>query len=367
MKVPKIKLYQRGRDGIYWVRYSWRGKREHYSLETVDEAEAKKEVNRIIHEMALGIHQLKKKVIFDNLWERYKKEEWPEKRPSSRRRDKTSIRFLLVEFGGKTINEETFREQVRAYRCKRLNGKLNIEGVSQKEKVSNSTVNREITLLKRIINLAVYEWRLLRSNPLQNFSMLKETKRKRLITSEEWQRLLSAASPELRDFLIIARFTGIRYGLCAHGILDLQWSDINLEDWEINVRDSKNREGRTVYMNETVYKTLTRRKAKATSEYVFPGKKGKRRFSFDKAFKGAKNRAKIEDLRIHDLRHAFGTDKKSEGADLASLAKLMGHKDMKTTMQYGEPNEEHLRKIMKSKPKRPKKSGPNVVQIDDES
>ena len=358
MKVPKIKFYQRGRDGVWWVRYSWQGKREHYSLGTVDEAEAEKEVKKIKYEMALGIHQPKKKVIFDNLWGRYKKEEWPEKKPSSRQRDETSIKCLLKIFGGKTINEETFRERVREYRTKRLRGEVRAEGISAKRNISNATVNREIALLKRIVNLAVYEWRLLRTNPLQNFPMLKEEKRERTISPEEWRKLLSAAYPELRDFLIIARFTGIRYGIRDHGILGLKWSDIDLDKWEIKVRDSKIGEGRTVYMDETVYKILKRRKVKAASEYVFPGKNGKRRYSFDMAFKGAKKRAEIKNLRIHDLRHMFGSDKKSEGADLASLAKLMGHKDIKTTERYGEPNEEHLRKIMKSKPKPSKKKWP---------
>jgi integrase len=364
MKVPKIELRPRGKSGMFWVRYSFNGEREHYSLETTDEVEAKKEVRRIVNEIELGIHRPRRKVIFDNLWERYKQEEWPEKRPTSRERDKTSIKFLLVVFGGKAIIEETFRDEVREYRRKRLEGKLRIDGLSKKDKVSKATVNREIALLKRIINLAVYEWQLLRTNPLQNFSMLNEEKRERYITAEEWQRLLSASSPELRDFLIVARFTGIRYGLRSHGILGLKWTDIDLDNWEIKLRDSKNREGRIVYMNETVHKVLKRRKARATSEWVFPGRKGKRRCSFDTVFKLAKRRACINDLRIHDIRHAFGTDKKSQGVDLPSLAKLMGHKDIKTTMRYGEPDEDHLRRIMGSKPRSHRKSGPNVDQID---
>ncbi|MBA7525086.1 Tyrosine recombinase XerC [subsurface metagenome] len=365
MKVPKIKFYQRGRDGIWWVRYSWQGKREHYSLGTVDEAEAEKEVKRIKHEMALGIHQPKKKVIFDNLWGRYKKEEWPEKKPSSRQRDETSIKCLLKIFGGKTINEETFRERVREYRTKRLRGEVRAEGISAKRSISKATVNREIALLKRIVNLTVYEWRLLRTNPLQNFPMLKEEKRERTISPEEWRKLLSAAYPELRDFLIIARFTGIRYGIRDHGILGLEWSDIDLHNWAIRVRNSKNGTGRTVYMDETVYKVFKRRKMNTLSECVFPGINGGRRKSFDTAFGGACRRAGIKDLRIHDLRHMFGSDKKSEGADLSSLAKLMGHKDLKTTGRYGEPNEQHLRQIMKSKPRSIEKECPKRFQDDD--
>ncbi|MGB3477910.1 MAG: site-specific integrase [bacterium] len=363
MKIPKIYLYQRGEDGIWYVRYSWRGKRWHYSLRTTDETEAEREKKKIIFVIEEKIHRPKQRVIFENLWERYKKEEWPEKQPSTRMRDETSIKFLRVFFGGTRIDESTFREKVRRYRTARLNGGLYIKGVSKKKKVSAYSVNQEIALLKRIVNLAVYEWQLLDRNPLEKFPMLKVKKRKRPIPPDEWQRLIAAANPELRDFLMVARFTGIRSGEKAHGILGLTWSDIDLENSEIRIPDSKIGEGRTVYINETLYNILVRRKQKATSKYIFPGEDGQRRSSFKTAFQAAKRRAGITNLRIHDLRHLFGTDAKSEGWDLPSIAKIMGHRDITTTMRYGEPNEEHLRRLMKSRPKKPpEESGPKVDQ-----
>lgn len=367
MKIPKIKLKPRGKSGIYWVRYSWQGKRWHYSLGTTDKGVALQMVENIKAEMQLGFHRPYKQVIFDNLLRRYKQEEWPNKAPSSRERDETSSKFLLAEFGGKPIIEDQLREQMRAYRTKRLNGQLYIEGVSRKKKVSKSTVNREVSLMKRTTNIAMHEWRLLRTDPLQRFPMFKEKPRKRPITPDEWQRLLSASEPELRDYLIIARYTGIRSGTRNHGILSLIWDDIDLGDWKITLLDSKTGEGRVVYMDETVHKVLARRQAQAISKWLFPGKDGKRRYSFRSEFERAKKRAGIEDLRIHDLRHAFGTDKKSEGVVTEELAIIMGHKSIKTTMRYGEPNEARLRKIMKSRPKSSEKSGPKVDQMEDEN
>lgn len=363
MRVPRVFLYQRGRDGIWWVRYTWQGKRWHYSLGTTDKAEADRKVQKIIFEMEEKIHRPKQRLFFENLWERYKKEEWPEKQPSSRERDETSSKFLLAFFGGTRINESAFREKVREYRTKRLNGDLYIEGVSKKKKVSAYSVNREIALLKRIVALAVFEWELMDRNPLQRFPMLKEPKRKRPITPDEWRRLIDASNPELRDFLLVARFTGIRSGEKAHGILSLTWSDINLAKSEIRIPDSKIGEGRTIYMDDTLYNILVRRKQHATSEYVFPGKDGGRRSSFNTAFRLAKKRAGITNLRLHDFRHLFGSDAKSEGWDLPSLAQAMGHHDITTTMRYGAPNEEHMRRLMKSRPKKPPdESGPNGDQ-----
>jgi len=347
MKVPKINLYPRGKRGVWWVRYSYHSKTFNYSLKTYLETEAKQMVEDIIYEIRHNLHR--PNVTLNELWKRYRDEELIHKRPSSQERDNISIRYLLTEFGSETIDETKLRERVKRYRNKRLKGKLIIPEFSKKKKVCKATVNREIALLKRILNLATYEWNLLRKNPLANFKMFKEGKRHRPITPDEWSKLLSEAIPDLRDFLIIARFTGIRYGIRDHGILGLKWPDVNLNTWKINVRDSKNHTGRNVYMNEVVYKTLKRRKENAITDWVFPGIDGGRRTSFDTAFKGACKRAGINNLRIHDIRHQFGSDKKSEGADLQSLAVLMGHKDIKTTERYGKPNERHLRRIMKSK------------------
>jgi len=368
MKVPKITLYPRGKQGVWWVRYSYRSRTFNYSLKTYSETEAKQMLKDIKYEIRRGLHRpnITPHVTLDELWKKYQEEELMHKRPSTQERDLVSIQYLLKAFGNRTIYEDTLRAQVKRYRNKRLQGKLTLPGFSQKEKVCNATVNREISLLKRLLNLAAYEWNLLRKNPLANFKMLKEKKRDRRITPDEWSKLLSEATPDLRDFLVMARFTGIRYGIRAHGILGLKWTDINLTNWEITVRNSKNHTGRTVYMNDVVHKTLRRRKEKASSEWVFPGINGGKRSSFATAFKGACKRAKIKDLRVHDLRHQFGSDKKSDGADLQSLAILMGHKDITTTKRYGEPNEQHLRKIMKSKPKSSKGDCPKTVQNDED-
>jgi integrase len=361
MKVPKITLYPRGKRGVWWVRYSYHGKTWHYSIKTYLETEAKQKVEDIKYELR---HNLKRSnVTIDDLWKRYCTEELTHKEATSQERDMLSIKYLLAEFSGKVIDESAFRDQVKQYRIKRLNGALTVSGLSKK-KPTNATVNREIALLKHLLNLGANEWNLLRKNPLANLKMLPEKRRERPITPDEWTRLLSEASSELRDFLIMGRFTGIRHGVRKHGILGLRWSDIDLARKEIRVRDSKNHTSRTVYMDDLVYKTLTRRKANASSEWVFPGKNGKRRYSFDKACRSACRRAGIKDLRIHDLRHQFGSDKKSQGADLQSLATLMGHKDLKTTARYGTSNASHLREIMESGSSGKVGDCPNPVQND---
>ena len=366
MKVPRIRLYRRGKAGIFWIRYTFNGKRYNYSLNITDEAEARDEVQRIIYEIKTGIHRPMPHLIFDKLVERYKKEAWLGKRKSSIKRDELSIKALMMFFGGKTIREENLRSQANEYRALRKDGGIRLPE-SKKEKISAASVNREIALLKHIISLATNEWQYLRFDPLQKLKMYKEVPRVRPISSDEWRNLIAVAHPELRDFLILSRRTGIRHGVVAHGILNIKWADVDLENGVIQLPDSKNRRPYRVYMDETVKRILVRRKKAATSEFVFPGRKGKRRYSFSGLFNKARQDAGITmGLRIHDLRHQFASDMKSKGADAISLAILMGLSSTAMLKVYGDPNEAHLRQIMDSKPPKHILIGPKVAQYEDE-
>src|SRR5262249_17962494 len=44
--------------------------------------------------------------------------------------------------------------------------------------------------------------------------------------------------------------------------------------------------------------------------------------------------AKIEGLRIHDLRHSFASELVSSGASLPLIGSLLGHRNVQTTSRY---------------------------------
>lgn len=44
--------------------------------------------------------------------------------------------------------------------------------------------------------------------------------------------------------------------------------------------------------------------------------------------------AKLDDVRLHDLRHTFASLAIKQGVDLYTVSKLLGHKDIKTTTRY---------------------------------
>ena len=62
-----------------------------------------------------------------------------------------------------------------------------------------------------------------------------------------------------------------------------------------------------------------------------------------RAYYDARKKAGLEDVRFHDLRHTFATRLVQAGVDLYTVAKLLGHKDIRMTQRYAHHNSESLR------------------------
>lgn len=58
---------------------------------------------------------------------------------------------------------------------------------------------------------------------------------------------------------------------------------------------------------------------------------------------GACERAGVPHIRIHGLRHSFGSQMAMAGADPFAIMKAMGHTDIKTTMIYVSLGKSHIR------------------------
>lgn len=62
-----------------------------------------------------------------------------------------------------------------------------------------------------------------------------------------------------------------------------------------------------------------------------------------KKFQTAREKAKLENFRFHDLRHTFATRMASAGVDIFTLAELLGHSDVRITKRYAHGTEENKR------------------------
>ena len=58
-------------------------------------------------------------------------------------------------------------------------------------------------------------------------------------------------------------------------------------------------------------------------------------------------RARVREIRFHDLRHTFGTRMAAAGVPLRTLQEWMGHRDFKTTLIYADyqPSEQEAQLV----------------------
>jgi integrase len=274
----------------------------------------------------------------DEVIDRYMDEMSPLK-PASHARNQV-IAALLKEFFGSYLIEKVKPALVSAYKAKRLQATSRRGGA-----VAPGTVRKELSLLRRIFNVAVEEWELCRENPVKKVlkTLPADQKRIRYVLPEEATRLAFTLPAWLKPILITACQTGLRRG----DLLDLTLKQVDFASGRIVVEKTKNGDPIGITMTPTVQKALRQVIAmrKVASAYVFSDAHGQklRPDRVTMAFVRACRRAGIEDLRWHDLRHDFATVMLSKRGNLTEVQHAMGHKDPRMTARYAHALPGHLK------------------------
>ena len=239
-----------------------------------------------------------------------------------------------------------------------------------------STINRNLAIIKRVLNVAV-DWGYLRYSPIAKVKKLKvdELHRVRFLSDTEELSLRQALDARERDMrlqrarynewlktrhfapypslidqeyvdhlkplVILAMNTGLRRG----ELFSLQARDIDLCRGVLTVRgdNSKNGRSRHVGINKEAKETLLRWGIPEDSEaLVFPNNKTNQRFNnITKSWNGVLARAKLTDFRFHDLRHHFASKLAMRGVDLLAIKELLGHSTLDMTLRYAHLAPEH--------------------------
>ena len=96
------------------------------------------------------------------------------------------------------------------------------KAANKKNLVNPGTVNREVGLLRSMINLAS-EWFDLELKPIK-YEMAKEEPKERILAEQEIRRLVEYSEAPLRHIVLVALNTGMR----KSEILNLEWDQVNL-------------------------------------------------------------------------------------------------------------------------------------------
>jgi integrase len=199
--------------------------------------------------------------------------------------------------------------------------------------VGAASVAKELNVLKHMLALAV-EWELIPVNYAHGVKPPKPPAgRVRYLQPTEIQSLLTKCPLWLQPIVLLLLSTGMRRG----ELLKLRWLDIDRAGNRILLPQTKNGEGRTVWLNDLacrVIDLLPRGAEFRSTECVFPKREQRGPENISLAFLRACRRAKIEDFRLHDLRHTCASWMRMRGADIHVVALQLGHKDLRMAARY---------------------------------
>jgi len=259
-------------------------------------------------------------------WEAYKPAAKREKK--SWKTDLARAEHLTTHMGSKIAQEITLKD-IDAYRTARF-----AEKTKYKRPPTVALLNREVALLRRVLNYAVACGEL-DTNPIAKVKMLREDNvRTRVIEEDEFDRLLAAAEPALKPILLVAYDTGLR----KTSILKLKWPQIDLKGDRGKIslapQDVKANSTPTVVLTSRVRDAL-RALPRSTSGYVFVNPKTNKRWNqIQKMWSRARKKAKLEGVWFHDLRRSFITLARRKGVDESTIMSMSGHKTRSAFDRY---------------------------------
>jgi integrase len=327
-------LYLRGKS--WYLNFYYEGKRYNEKIGQVSKSVAQEKLNIKRSEVIRGEWKPKAvRISFDKFKEQYLEFSLSNKRAGTSKRDVVSLKPLQKFFGGKFISE------INPFLIEKYKQKRKEDGVSVR------TINVELACLRHMFNMAM-RWGKAQKNPLKEVKLFKETEGKdRILSPEEEVRLFDAIRSSKRTLhLEPIVFTALATGMRKSEVLNLKWSNVDLVNRLIVVEGTKSGYVRKIPMNTRLTEVLSSAKKISQAENVFVNERGEPYKSFRTSWDHVLQRAKIEDLTFHSLRHTFGTRLGMAGVDVKTIQELMGHRDIKMTMRYSHPTPEHKRKAV---------------------
>jgi integrase len=203
----------------------------------------------------------------------------------------------------------------------------------KKEGMADATVDIELgdakTVVYKAFNNAIVGGDTLRAfKAVKNLSKANANARDRILTPEEFTRLLAKAAAHLRPILATAYYTGMRKG----EILKLTWDKVDFKDRVIRLEatDTKDREKRIVPICESLLEEL-KAIPRGIHGLVFRYQ-GKGVTDIETGMATACRKAKIlygrfqkGGFTFHDLRHTFNTNMRKAGVSESVIMDITGH------------------------------------------
>lgn len=340
----------RKRGKTFYLDLAIAGKRIRESLHTqnkfmaLDKAQIRKD--ELIEEIR------NKKVPFTAFCDKYL--EWARaQKPASADREGQRLGHIKTFFASLNIR---FLSDVTPYHIEQLRGKLR-EGwppVMVKDRTvlrprSLTTINRYSQLLRGMFYRA-HDWGLYKGdNPLKKIRFYREGAEIRPLTNDQVSSIINAAKeialkPQssvqaaIADMIILALNTGLRRA----ELLGLRWENIGNGEMMVKGKGGK---VRTIPLNNEAQSILEKQKRGGGDGYVFDIPNRNQHDLMRRTYQAIRKRTGIR-FWFHGLRHAFATSLVEKGVDFVTIAELLGHSRLSTSLIYSHTNTERKRRAV---------------------
>jgi integrase len=201
-----------------------------------------------------------------------------------------------------------------------------------------ATINCYLAALQHAFTVAVKEWEWLTSNPVKNVVRRPPPpSRVRTLSPAERTQLLFyarlAPCKLLETMIVVALSTGPR----KSEIRNMKFSDYDRRRSVIVLNETKNKERRTVRLFGPAAQMMADLydRRQPDQVYFFPSPQDPRRpHDIRYSWEWTLEQAEIPNCCFHDLRHSAASYLAAQGATLADIKEILGHKSIQTTLKY---------------------------------
>ena len=316
----------------YWIEYYLEGKRTRERIGRSKQA-AENRFREIQTAKAEGRHINKNKnslVNLGNLRDWYL--DLPEvMQKRSFRHIQTSINIVVSHVGQKLSLSQLGPEDIEKFRKIRLR-----ENTLWGRPAKPATVNRNVANFRAMLNRAV-DYGKLEINPIGRIKQLEENNiRERVLSQDEFERLLSNCHGEIKGCVLIAYYLPMR----QEEIVNLTWEEIDFKHGFIRLgaNRTKTKTVRSIPMHQKIIYYLQCLPRPLNGGFVF----SKRCYN-RKAYKKAVQAVGLGDFNFHDLRHCAINNLRLAGNDHFVIKQASGAKTDSAFKRYNLVTEEEMK------------------------
>ena len=206
----------------------------------------------------------------------------------------------------------------------------------RRKNLSLSSINRKVSVIKNFLKFLQSE-KIIDQVNLDKFESLKNSKKiPKAITKSQideiFNLLNNSKSRNGKIYIMVLRLMFLS-GLRVSEALNIKWSDLNINDFSINIYGKGSKE-RKVCLTQEFSEQLSHLKSNSIFIFHIKNKPISSR-TINKFLKDSFNNGIInKSLSSHIFRHSFATTMLENNADIRHIQKLLGHSSISTTEIY---------------------------------